>query len=60
MHIYTDLDIYRYILTWYLLWAKVFRFHIESWSEWDSNPQPHAYHAYALTTELPGQMMRCA
>ena len=28
--------------------------------EWDSNPQPHAYHAHALTTELSGQTMRCA
>ena len=29
------------------------RFHIESWSEWD--PQPCAYRAHALTTEISGQ-----
>ena len=40
----------RYI--WYSYWAKVFRFHIESWPEWDSNPRPRAYRAHALTTEL--------
>ena len=28
------------------LWAKVFRFHIESWPEWDSNPRPRAYRAH--------------
>ena len=29
--------------------AKVFRFHIESWPEWDSNPRPRANRADALT-----------
>ena len=26
----------------------IFRFYIESWTEWDSNPRPHAYRANAL------------
>ena len=34
----------RYI--WYSFWAKVFRFRIESWREWDSNPRPRAYRAH--------------
>ena len=34
--------------------------YIESCPKWDSNPQPRAYHAHALTTELSGQTMRCA
>ena len=38
----------------------VFRFHIESWLEWDPNPQPCAYRAHAITTELSGRTMRCA
>ena len=49
MHIY----IYIYI-------AKVFRLHIESWPEWDSNPRPCAYCAHALTTETTGRTMICA
>ena len=40
--------------------AKVFRFHIESWPEWDSNLRPRAYRAHTLTTELSGRTMRCA
>ena len=39
---------------------RCFRFHIESWPEWDLNPQPRSYCAHALTTELSGQMMKCA
>ena len=46
-----------YIYIWYSFWAKVFRFHIESWPEWDSNPRPRAYRAHALTTELSGRTM---
>ena len=36
------LFMYTYILSyaWYLLWAKVFHFHIESPPEWDSCPRP--------------------
>ena len=41
-------------------WAKAFRFHIESWPEWDSDPQPRAYCTHPLTTELSGQTIRCA
>ena len=52
--------IYIYIYIWYSFWAKVFQFDIESWPEWDSNPQPRAYHAHALTTELSGRTVRCA
>ena len=37
----------RYI--WYSYWAKVFWFHIESWPEWDSKPQPRAYRAHSLS-----------
>ena len=49
-----------YICIYMHTWAKVFRFHIESWPEWDSNPRPCAYRAHALTTELSGRTMRCA
>ena len=41
-------------------WAKVFRPHIESWPEWDSNLKPRTYHTHALTTDLSGQLMRCS
>ena len=51
---------YIYIYIWYSFWAKVFRFHIESWPEWNTNPPPRTHRAQALTTELSGQMMRCA
>ena len=44
----------------YSFWAKVFRFHIESWPEWDSNPRPRTYLAHAPTTELSGRTMKCA
>ena len=27
---------------------KVFRFYIESWPEWDSDPRPRAYRAHTL------------
>ena len=40
--------------------AKVFRFHIESLLEWESNPRLYAYRAHALTTELLGPTMTCA
>ena len=43
----------------FILSFKLFRFHIESWTEWDSNPQHGAYRAHALTTELSGGTMRC-
>ena len=56
MYIY----IYIYIYVWHSFCAKVFRFHIESWPEWDLNPRPRAYGAHALTTELSGRMIRCA
>ena len=36
----------RYI--WYAFGAKAFRFHIESWPEWDSNPLPRAYRAHDI------------
>ena len=39
--------------------CKEIRFHIESWSDWDSNPQPHVYSASVLTSELPGHTMGC-
>ena len=42
------------------MYMKVFRFHIEIWPEWDSNPRPCAYSAYALIIELSGRTMRCA
>ena len=45
---YTYIYIYIYIYIWYSFWAKVFRFHIESWPEWDSNPRPRAYRVHAL------------
>ena len=48
------------IYIWYSYWAKVLRFHIESWPEWDSNPRPSGYRAHALTTELSGRTMSCA
>ena len=51
---------YIYIYIWYSFWAKVFRFHIGSWPEWNTNPLPRTHRAHALTTELSGQMMRCA
>ena len=36
-------------------------FDIESWHEWDLNPQPSTYHANALPTELSvwWQTTRC-
>ena len=49
-----------YIYTWYSFRAKVLRFHIKSWPEWDSNPRPRAYRAVTLTTELSGRTMICA
>ena len=52
--------IYVYICVWYSFWAKVFRFHMESWPEWDSNLRPRAYRAHTLSTELSGRTMRCA
>ena len=52
--------IYIYIYIWYSFLAKIFLFHIESWPEWDSNQQPPAHHAHALTTELSGRTTRCA
>ena len=48
LFIYIYIHIYIYIYVWYSFWAKVFRFYIESWPEWDSNPRPHAYRAHAL------------
>ena len=39
---------------------RFFDFHLGSWPEWDSNPQPRAYRAHALTTEISGQTMRRA
>ena len=59
-YIHTHIYIYIYIHIWFSYWAKVFWFHIESWPKWDLNPQPCAYHAYALTIELSGRTMRCA
>ena len=44
---------------WYSFELR-FRFHIESWPEWDANPPPRAYRAHALTTELSGRTIRCA
>ena len=32
----------------YSFCAKVFRFNIESWPEWESNPQPRAYREIAF------------
>ena len=46
--------IYRYI------YIGFFWLHIESWSEWDLNLQPHAYNAHALTNELSDQTIVCA
>ena len=59
MYIYI-IYIYIYIYIWYSFLTKVFRFHVESWPEWDSNPRLCAYCAHALTTELSGQTMKCA
>ena len=39
---------------------KVFRFHIESWPEWDTNLRSRIYRAHALTTELSRQTMSSA
>ena len=33
---------------------RFLRFHVESWSKWDLNPQPRAFCAHALTTEVSG------
>ena len=33
---------------------RFLRFHVESWSKWDLNPQPCAFCAHALTTEVSG------
>ena len=41
--------------TWCSYWAKVFRFPIESWPEWNLNPQPCAYHVLVVTLELSGK-----
>ena len=41
--------------TWCSYWAKVFRFPIESWPEWNLNPQPCAYHVHVVTLELSGK-----
>ena len=30
--------------------SKGFRFHIESWPEWGSNPRPRAYRTHALSS----------
>ena len=64
-YIYMNINVYifhcdYYIYVWHTFCAKVFRFHIESWPEWDLNPRPRAYGAHALTTELSGRMIRCA
>ena len=49
-YIYVYIYIYIYIYIWYSFWAKVsYRFHIETWPEWDSNPRPRAYRAHVLT-----------
>ena len=54
-------SIYIYIYIYDIhIGLRFFRFHIESWPEWDSNPRPRAYRAHALTTELSGRTMRCA
>ena len=56
MYIYI-IYIYIYAIHFEL---RFLQFYIKSWSEWDLNPQPHAYCAHALTTELSAQKMRCA
>ena len=48
-----------YLCIWYSFLGKVFRFHIESWPKWDSNPRPRTYRTHALTTELSGRTMGC-
>ena len=39
---------------------RFFNFHIESWLEWESNPQPHTCCAHGLATEISGRTMRRA
>ena len=53
--------IYIYINNIYIyIYIGFFWLHIESWSEWDLNLQPHAYNAHALTNELSDQTIVCA
>ena len=54
--LYIFYSIYIYIYKIHF-WAKIVRFHIKSWTEWDSNPQTWAYRTHALTTELSGRIM---
>ena len=39
---------------------KVSPFHVESWTQWDSNPRPRAYRSHTLTTELSGRTLKCS
>ena len=55
-HVYFD----RSFLYGIHFWAKVFRFHIERWPEWDSYPLSCTFCAHALTTELSGRTLSCA
>ena len=43
---------------WYSFGAKVFRFHIESWREWDSNPRPRAYRLRVIISSQNTKMIR--
>ena len=38
---------------------NVLLLNIQSWPEWNSNPQPRAYRENALTTELSGRTIMC-
>ena len=60
VNIYIYIYMYLSLYIWYSFWPNVFRFHIESWPEWGSNPQPRAYCAHALTTEIFGRTTRRA
>ena len=51
--------IYIYIHIYMVLCIYIPYFHIESWSEWDSNPRPCDYRALVLIIELTGRTMRC-
>ena len=43
-----------------LIALKTLRLLVQSWPEWDSKPQPCAYRAHALTTEISGRTIRRA
>ena len=43
-----------------LIALKTMRILVQNWPEWNSKPQPCAYRAHALTTEISGRTIRRA